>query len=173
VGKTFLSTSRGGKFEDAARPAIDSAAYPYTVRSGYECKPQFISDARGPFGRKVAATQAIRAAIRAEGLVTPIVSVGGAHNFEIAESWLAEGAYDIVGVARQSLADPDWASKIGLGRGDEVRTCEFTLSCEGPDPKHKAGTCLLCDIEDIEQSGVTKTSDAKQRVTAPDWVAGG
>jgi 2,4-dienoyl-CoA reductase-like NADH-dependent reductase (Old Yellow Enzyme family) len=171
AGMDFLSTSRGGKFDDAAQPAVDAAAYPYTGRSGYECMPQFISDARGPFGRNVAATKAIRAAIQAEGLETPLVCVGGAHNFEIAESWLAEGACDIVGAARQSLADPDWTLKIGLGRGAEVRTCEFTNYCEGLDQKHKVVTCQLWDKELLDAPGVTKTRDGRRRLTAPDWIA--
>jgi 2,4-dienoyl-CoA reductase-like NADH-dependent reductase (Old Yellow Enzyme family) len=38
-GMDFISTSRGGKFDDAARPAIGAAAYPYTGPSGYECMP--------------------------------------------------------------------------------------------------------------------------------------
>ncbi len=53
AGLDFLSISRGGKFDDAKQPAVGGAAYPYTGQSGYECMPQFISDARGPFGRNV------------------------------------------------------------------------------------------------------------------------
>jgi 2,4-dienoyl-CoA reductase-like NADH-dependent reductase (Old Yellow Enzyme family) len=116
AGMDFVSTSRGGKFEDAARPAVNAAAYPYTGPSGYECMPQFISDARGPFGRNAAPTRAIRDAIRAVGFRTPVVCTGGVHNFEMAESWLTEGVCDVVGAARQSLADPDWTLKISLGR---------------------------------------------------------
>ena len=33
AGLDFLSTSRGGKFDDAARPAVNAAAYPYTGRA--------------------------------------------------------------------------------------------------------------------------------------------
>ena len=77
--------------------------------------PQFISDERGPFGRNVNETSAVRQAIRAEGLDTPVVCTGGVHNFELAEKMLRDGACDIVGAARQSLADPDWLLKISLG----------------------------------------------------------
>ena len=170
AGMDFLSTSRGGKFDDAARPPIDAAAYPYTGPSGYECMPQFISDARGPFGRNASATKAIRDAIRAAGLETPVVGVGGVHNFEIAERWLEEGVCDIVGAARQSLADPDWTLKIAKGRGGEVRTCEFTNYCEGLDQKHKSVTCQLWDKQGLDQEGVAKSKDGKRRLTAPDWV---
>ncbi len=170
AGMDFLSTSRGGKFDDAMRPAVNASVYPYTGPSGYECMPQFISDARGPFGRNAAPTRAIREAVRAAGFATPIVCSGGMHNFAMAEGWLADGICDLVGAARQSLADPDWALKMSLGRGDEVRTCEFTNYCEGLDQKHKAVTCQLWDKRDIAAPDVLRSADGKRRLTAPDWA---
>ena len=108
----FLSLSRGGKFDDAKQPAVGWAAYPYTGRSGYECMPARHSDALGPFGRNVEATARIRAAVRAAGLETPIVVAGGMHGFEQAEALLRSGKADLIGFARQSLADPDWFEKV-------------------------------------------------------------
>ena len=169
AGMDFLSTSRGGKFDDAAQPAVNAAAYPYTGRSGYECMPQYISDARGPFGRNAAATRAIREAVRAAGCDTPVVCAGGVHNFELAEQWLADGVCDIVAAARQSLADPDWTLKIAEGRGGEVRTCEFTNYCEALDQKHKPVTCQLWDRVDLDASGAQLSPDGKRRLTAPEW----
>jgi 2,4-dienoyl-CoA reductase-like NADH-dependent reductase (Old Yellow Enzyme family) len=169
AGMDFLSTSRGGKFDDAKQPGTGWAAYPYTGPSGYECMPQYISDARGPFGRNVQSTAAIRSAIRAAGFDTPIVCAGGVHNFEMAEKLLIEGVCDIVGAARQSLADPDVFRKFALGRGDEVRLCEFTNYCEGLDQKHKPVTCQLWDKLDLDAPNVRKTADGKRRLTAPDW----
>jgi 2,4-dienoyl-CoA reductase-like NADH-dependent reductase (Old Yellow Enzyme family) len=169
AGMDFLSTSRGGKFDDAKQPGIGWAAYPYTGPSGYECMPQFISDARGPFGRNIEATAAIRSAVRAVGFETPIVCAGGVHNFEMAERMLIDGVCDIVGAARQSLADPDVFRKFALGRGDEVRLCEFTNYCEGLDQKHKPVTCQLWDKLDLDAPGVRKTADGKRRLIAPDW----
>ena len=161
AGMDFVSTSRGGKFEDAARPAVNAAAYPYTGQSGYECMPQFISDARGPFGRNAAPTRAIRDAIREAGFRTPVVCTGGVHNFEMAENWLADGVCDIVGAARQSLADPDWTLKISLGRGAEVRTCEFTNYCEALDQKHKVVTCQLWDRLDLDAADTIAVAGRK------------
>ncbi len=169
AGMDFISTSRGGKFDDARQPNVGTAAYPYTGPSGYECMPQHISDARGPFGRNVAPTAAIRAAIRAAGKTTPVVCTGGIHNFEMAENLLASGACDIVGAARQSLADPDWYRKIAQGRGNEVRTCEYTNYCEGLDQKHKQVTCKLWDHDGLDDARVSRTSDGKRRATAPEW----
>ncbi len=168
----FLSTSRGGKFDDAAQPAVNAAAYPYTGPSGYECMPQFISDARGPFGRNAAATKALRDAVRAAGFATPIVGAGGVHNFEMAERWLTEGVCDIVAAARQSLADPDWSAKIAAGQGAQVRTCEFTNYCEALDQKHKPVTCKLWDRLDLDQPGARLSADGKRRLVAPAWTPG-
>jgi 2,4-dienoyl-CoA reductase-like NADH-dependent reductase (Old Yellow Enzyme family) len=169
AGMDFISTSRGGKFDDAKQPGVGSAAYPYTGPSGYECMPQYISDERGPFGRNVDPTAAIRQAIRAAGYATPVVCAGGIHNFEMAEKLLADEACDIVGAARQSLADPDWFRKIKLGLGDQVRVCEFTNYCEGLDQKHKIVTCQLWDKDKLDQPGARLTPDGKRRLTAPDW----
>lgn len=170
AGMDFLSTSRGGKFDDAKQPAVGWAAYPYTGRSGYECMPQYISDDRGPFRRNAPATAAIRAAIRGQGFDTPVVCAGGVHNFEMAEKLLADGVCDIVGAARQSLADPDTFRKILLGRGGEVRLCEFTNYCEGLDQKHKPVTCQLWDKIDTDAPGVQISPDGKRRLVAPDWT---
>ncbi len=169
AGMDFLSLSRGGKFDDAKQPAVNAAAYPYTGPSGYECMPQYISDARGPFGRNAQPTRTIREAIRAAGFATPVVGAGGVHNFDMAERFLADGVCDIVGAARQALADPDWTLKIARGRGDAVRTCEYTNYCEGLDQKHKSVTCQLWDKTGLDEPGVAMASDGKRRLTAPAW----
>jgi 2,4-dienoyl-CoA reductase-like NADH-dependent reductase (Old Yellow Enzyme family) len=169
AGADFISTSRGGKFEDAKQPSPGAAAYPYTGRSGYECMPQYISDACGPFGRNAEPTFAIRAAVRRAGFETPIVCTGGVHNFEMAEDMLARGVCDIVGAARQSLADPDWLLKTKLGLGDQVRTCQYTNYCEGLDQKHKQVTCELWDRERLDEVGVQLAREGRRRLIAPDW----
>ena len=130
--------------------------------------PQFISDERGPFGRNAAPTAAIRQAIRDAGSQVPVVCTGGIHNFEMAEDYLARGVCDIVGAARQSLADPDWFRKFMLGFGSEVRVCEYTNYCEGLDQKHKPVTCQLWD-KLPSTAGEGRTPDGKRRMTAPAW----
>ena len=169
AGMDFLSLSRGGKFDDAKQPKVGAAAYPYTGRSGYECMPQYISDNKGPFGRNFAATAAVRKSVRDAGLTTPIVVAGGIHNFEVAEQALRDGVGDIVGAARQSLADPDWFDKIEQGRGDQVRLCEYTNYCEGLDQNHKQVTCQLWDRVELAEAGLRKSSDGKRRLIAPRW----
>ena len=145
AGFDFLSLSKGGKFEDAQQPKVGQAVYPYTGQSGYECMPTVLSDAVGPFGRSVPLVAAIKKAVNESGFATPIVATGGISTFEQAEEILRLGQADIVGMARQALADPDWFVKVRLGRGDEVRRCTYTNYCEALDQAHKPVTCKLWD----------------------------
>jgi 2,4-dienoyl-CoA reductase-like NADH-dependent reductase (Old Yellow Enzyme family) len=169
AGMDYLSLSRGGKFEDAKQPRIGWARYPYTGPSGYECMPTVRSDERGPFGRNRAATRAVRNAVRAAGLPTPVVLTGGISTFEQAEDVLRAGDADIVASARQSLADPDWFRKLRLGLGSEVRRCVFTNYCEGLDQVHKPVTCKLWDHVDLVGEGTRLTADGRRRLVAPAW----
>lgn len=170
AGMDFLSLSRGGKFEDAQKPRVGAAAYPYTGQSGYECMPQYISDEQGPFGRNLPATIRVRNAVHDAGYNTPVVVAGGIHGFVEAERILQEDEADIVAAARQSLADPDWFLKMRLGRGDEVRVCVYSNYCEALDTRHKQVTCELWDRKDRDQPDVTLSSDGKRRLLPPQWI---
>ena len=169
AGMDFVSLSRGGKFDDAKQPKVGGAAYPYTGRSGYECMPSYYSDAQGPFGRNFAPTARIRAAIHEAGLTTPVVASGGIHNFEQAEAVLTNGTADIVGFARQALADPDWFRKVLSGNGHSVRLCLYTNYCEALDQRHRQVTCELWDRESLTAPDVKLASDGKRRLTPPRW----
>jgi dimethylglycine catabolism A len=167
AGMDFISLSRGGKFEDASQPKIGEAAYPYTGRSGYECMPSYYSDAIGPFGRNHDAATRIRAKIRRAGFDTPIVLSGGIHHFNQAEHALSSGAADIVGFARQALADPDWFAKVRAGAGDKVRLCIYTNYCEALDQRHREVTCELWDRSGLDEPGVMLSADGKRRLVPP------
>ena len=169
AGMDFISLSRGGKFDDARQPKVGEAAYPYTGRSGYECMPSYYSDMRGPYGRNLLPSAAVRNAVRAAGCGTPIVVAGGIHGFEQAEAVLREGQADLVGLARQALADPDWFRKVRAGRGGEVRVCLYTNYCEALDQRHREVTCELWDRERLAEPGVVLSADGKRRLLPPEW----
>jgi 2,4-dienoyl-CoA reductase-like NADH-dependent reductase (Old Yellow Enzyme family) len=173
AGMDFLSLSRGGKFDDAKQPKVGWAAYPYTGRSGYECMPSYVSDEQGPWGRNTEPVASVRNAVRVAGFVTPVISTGGIHSFDQAESLLAEGKADVVGLARQALADPDWFEKVRLGHGEEVVLCRYSNYCEGLDQKHKQVTCELWDRTALDAPDAVLASDGKRRLTAPKWFPGG
>ncbi len=169
AGFDFLSLSKGGKFEDAQQPKVGQAVYPYTGQSGYECMPTVLSDEVGPFGRSVPLVAAIKRAVNESGFSTPVVATGGISTFEQAEEILRDGHADIVGMARQALADPDWFLKVRLGRGDEVRRCTYTNYCEALDQAHRPVTCKLWDRVELDEPGVATVDDGRRRLEPPPW----
>ena len=169
AGFDFLSLSKGGKFEDAQQPKVGQAVYPYTGQSGYECMPTVLSDETGPFGRSVPLVAAIKHAVNGAGLRTPIVATGGISTFEQAEEILRLNQADIVGMARQALADPDWFVKVLAGRGEEVRRCTYTNYCEALDQAHRPVTCKLWDRVDLDEPGIATVDDGRRRLEPPAW----
>ena len=169
AGMDFLSISKGGKFEDAQQPKVGQAVYPYTGKSGYECMPTTLSDALGPFGRTVPLVAQIKEAVNAAGYQTPVVATGGIGTFSQAEEILQRGAADIVGFARQALADPDWFEKVRRGQGDTVRRCTYTNYCEALDQAHKQVTCKLWDRTELDEPDIVFAVDGRRRLIPPTW----
>ena len=104
-------------------------------------------------------------------VATPVVVTGGVHGFAQAEELLASDRADVVGFARQSLADPDWFTKVRSGHGDAVNVCIYANYCEALDEKHEEVTCQLWDRVELDQPGIRKTRDGKRRLTPPAWLA--
>ena len=172
AGMDVLSISRGGKFEDAAQPAVGQAAYPYTGPSGHACMPTVFGE-QAPFGLNLDVSAGVRRAVRAAGLDTPIVAAGGLNGFRIMERALASGQADLVAAARQTLADPDWFLKLREGRGDMVQRCLYTNYCEALDQRHLPVTCQLWDRVALDEPGVALSEDGRRRLVAPrgEWRA--
>ncbi|GAA2299187.1 NADPH-dependent 2,4-dienoyl-CoA reductase [Streptomyces kunmingensis] len=53
----------------------------------------------------------------------PLVTTNRINTPEIAEELLADGAADMVSLARPMLADPDFVNKAAAGRSDAINTC--------------------------------------------------
>ncbi len=169
AGFDYLSLSKGGKFEDAQQPKVGQAVYPYTGQSGYECMPTVLSDEAGPFSRSVPLAREIKRAVNQAGFSLPVVATGGITTFTQAEEILKGGEADIVGMARQALADPDWFVKVKLGRGNEVRRCTYTNYCEALDQAHRPVTCKLWDRVDLDEPGAATVDEGRRRLLAPEW----
>jgi 2,4-dienoyl-CoA reductase-like NADH-dependent reductase (Old Yellow Enzyme family) len=140
AGLDFLSISRGGKFDDARLPKVGEAAYPYTGHSGHACIPRHKND---PPAVNAFLAEGIRAAVRAAGFRTPVVTAGKISTRATAEAVLREGRADLVGMARALLADPDLPRKWQAGREADVRACVFCPFCEEEDERHRVVTCTL------------------------------
>ena len=169
AGFDFLSLSKGGKFEDAQQPKVGQAVYPYTGQSGYECMPTVLSDEIGPFGRSVPLVALIKHAVNEAGYQIPVVATGGISTFEQAEEILRLGQADVVGMARQALADPDWFVKVRIGRGSEVRRCTYTNYCEALDQAHRPVTCKLWDRVGLDEPGIATVDEGRRRLEPPAW----
>ena len=84
----------------------------------------------------------------------------------LTEECIAGGAADIVGLARQALANPDWFAKGKAGRGAQVRVCRYTNNCEALDQRHREVTCDFWDRERLDEPGVARSADGKRRLSA-------
>jgi 2,4-dienoyl-CoA reductase-like NADH-dependent reductase (Old Yellow Enzyme family) len=129
--------------------------------------PPALSDERGPYARNVPKQAEVRAAIREAGFDTPVVVAGGIGDFALAEGILERGQGDLIGAARQSLADPDWWKKLREGRASEIRRCVYSNYCEGLDQKHRAVSCQLWDRERLDEPGAQLTDGGRRRLVAP------
>lgn len=76
-----------------------------------------------------------------------IETIGAINEPQMAESLIAEGGADLVGMARSFIADPDWAEKVRCGKDDEIRPCIRCLRCLNyssmPGPRSGAGLCTV------------------------------
>jgi 2,4-dienoyl-CoA reductase-like NADH-dependent reductase (Old Yellow Enzyme family) len=59
----------------------------------------------------------------------PVMAVGRINLPEVAESILEGGQADLIGIARQLLADPLWPKKVQEGRADEIVPCNSCNAC--------------------------------------------
>ena len=139
AGVDFISVSRGGRFEDAKRPTVGEAAYPYTGHSGLMCMPTHVY----PAANNLHLPSGIRSAVHAAGYATPVVGAGRINHYRVAESALQQGHCDLVGMARGLLADPDWPRKVAAGRETNVHACKYNNVCEALDRKHLPVRCQL------------------------------
>jgi 2,4-dienoyl-CoA reductase-like NADH-dependent reductase (Old Yellow Enzyme family) len=161
LGADYLSISAGGKFEDAVH-VKGEPLYPYTGYSGDRCMPS----AGYPDGLNVYLADGIRKGLRERGLGAPVVTTGKIRTPELAEAVLRDGRADLVGMARQLLADPDWPRKVREGRGDTVVPCVYNNVCKALDERFHRVRCTLWRKRDLH------APEAPRDRTPPAWPPG-
>ncbi len=108
------------------------------------CKLDYVSMAAGTNYDKKSATHIIPShyfppgqfaglSHRLKALVNlPVIGVGRINSPALAEQFLTEGRMDLVGMARELIADPHLPRKAREGRVEEIRTClACNQSCKG------------------------------------------
>ncbi|MEJ6003184.1 NADPH-dependent 2,4-dienoyl-CoA reductase [Paucibacter soli] len=89
-------------------------------------------------------THKLRDQLRAEGITTPLITSNRINTPEVAENVLAEGAADMVSMARPFLADPEFVKKARENRADEINTCiACNQACLDHTFAQKISTCLV------------------------------
>jgi 2,4-dienoyl-CoA reductase-like NADH-dependent reductase (Old Yellow Enzyme family)/thioredoxin reductase len=104
-----------GTFEEAGVAALDlSQCIQESPGAGFD--PMYY-----PEGWTIYASEAIKKAVK-----IPVINSHSLRNPEYCEQILAEGKTDMVGLARQMLADPYWPVKAKYGKVKAIRRC---ISC--------------------------------------------
>lgn len=62
----------------------------------------------------------------------PVMAVGRINRIEVAEDILTRGRADLVGIARQMVADPQWPQKVLEGRCEDIVPCTSCNTCFRP-----------------------------------------
>lgn len=162
LGCDYVSLSVGGKLEDAEHHP-GKVKHAYSGYSGERAMP----DAWYPDMPHVGLAAEIKAFVNAKGFATPIVTAGKIWRPEDAEAILAEGKADVLGIARQLLADPDWPNKVRRGETDRIITCDYCNVCKTLDGEHEQVICFLWP------KGALQAPPDQAEGEAPKWVADG
>jgi hypothetical protein len=85
----------------------------------------------------------IKQFINAKGHNVPVISVGKISDPADAEQLLQNGKADIIGMARQLLADPDWPLKVRQDRRDSIVHCIYCNVCKQLDENFREVHCFL------------------------------
>ncbi|MCT4596990.1 MAG: FAD-dependent oxidoreductase [Vallitalea sp.] len=103
-------------------------------------------------------------------LSIPVISSGRINNPLIAESIIASGKADFVGMARASLADPELPNKTKDGKLDEIIECiGCRQGCSGNLSKSIPVNCVLNPLTGNEEALAIKEADNSKKV----FVIGG
>jgi 2,4-dienoyl-CoA reductase (NADPH2) len=89
-------------------------------------------------------TQKMKAEFTAAGITTPLVTSNRINTPEVAEQLLADGAADLISMARPLLADAHFVAKAARGQSDLINTC---IGCNQACLDHvfvnKVASCLV------------------------------
>ncbi len=163
-GADYVSISAGGKFEDAVKKTGEPL-YPYTGYSGDRCMP----GKAYPDGMNLYLSAGIRQELHRQGLShVRVIGTGKIWDPEHAEE-LVRSQVDLVGLARQLLADPDWPQKTRTGRRDSIVFCEYGNVCKALDENFQRVRCTLWPKDALH----APLSILPRTAPAPRWPSSG
>jgi NADPH2 dehydrogenase len=94
----------------------------------------------------------LAAAVKKEVNV-PVITAGRISTGTFAESVLAEGKADLIGLARVLWADPEWPAKVKEGRENEIIHCDADCgdACTKLVTKGKAAVCVRWPHDKLQE----------------------
>ncbi|WP_123729675.1 NADPH-dependent 2,4-dienoyl-CoA reductase [Stenotrophomonas rhizophila] len=114
-----------------------------------------------PRGAFAAVTAKLKPHVR-----VPVIATNRINMPDVAERILAEGAADMVSLARPLLADPQWANKSRAGRPEAINTCiACNQACLDHVFENKTASCL------VNPRAVHETELVYRPTTAPRRIA--
>lgn len=162
LGASYLSLSAGGKFEDAVHTP-GQVLFPYSGYSGDRAMPGDWL----PRALNVGVAAEVKRFLLSRGHRTPVAVAGKLSDPAQAERVLADGAADLVAIARGLLADPDWPRKVKRGALEQIVQCDYCNVCKTMDGAHKPVTCTLWPKDALQAPAPGAQG------TAPRWSDGG
>ena len=142
-----------------------SAGLIVETRGQFYCMP--------PYYRKRAANVPYAKQIKTDPeIYLPISVVGGITTMQVADDLIAEGAVDMVAIARALLADPDLLNKSYRGKPEEARPCLRCWNCMDAYGKHIHCTVNPSLARSYRYSKVWKADEKKKVVVVGGGVAG-
>lgn len=121
-----------------------------------------------PEGYAVERTATLKAAT-----TLPVIAFGRLTTPEFAQSIVRDGKADVVGFARQMLADPDFANKVLNGDGARVRPCTACNQlCLGHSERDIPVSCVVNPYAGFGEHRVSRRSVGKRLVVVGGGPAG-
>ncbi|MDR0585562.1 MAG: FAD-dependent oxidoreductase [Treponema sp.] len=74
---------------------------------------------------------------------TPVAAIGALSDPELMEEIIVSGKADVVEMARELMADPDFPEKVRTGNEDKARRCMRCLSCFSQELTHGEPYCAI------------------------------
>jgi 2,4-dienoyl-CoA reductase (NADPH2) len=118
-----------------------------------------------PRGAFAWVTKKMRSELRAAGLTIPLVTSNRINMPEVGEQVLADGAADMVSLARPLLADADFVNKAAAGRPQDINTCiACNQACLDHTFKAQLASCLVNPRAGHETTLLIRATPAKKRL---------
>jgi len=135
--------------------------YVCVVRGSIYTEAATQPDGHDPQGFNEELTSKLRAALRADGVTTPVCAQGSIVDVDLATRLVAAGACDLVEMTRAQIADPDLCDKSRHGHADRVRPCILcNQHCLVRDPRNPIVSCCVNPVAGHERDDAGLDVDA-------------